>query len=228
MFLTDESVSGDPLEYLTVQDLYNGLRDVITVPNSVPAGTDRLFSTDESASGDPVEFVTVSQLLDSIREVRTTENATPADTDRIFLSDESASGDPIEYIEASDLRTYMQEGVPGTVTAGTTTEHIFSETDFDTTVAHGLGAQPSFLDIYLECTVEERGYSVGDRVRLDASQAGVGSLDYGAMVVATTTNIIIRAKQTPARIYRRDDATAGAALLNRANWKLVVVPYLVN
>ena len=134
VFLTDESVAGDPLEYLTVQDLYNGLRDVITVPNSVPASTDRLFTTDESASGDPVEYVTVSQLLDSIREVRTTENATPADDDRIYITDESDGGDPLEYIEFDDLRDAVADG-PTLLGSFTRTDTIASSACYDSGIS---------------------------------------------------------------------------------------------
>ena len=75
IFLTDESQSGDPLEYITTGQLFNAARDVVTANNSSPATNDRVYLTDESVTGDPLEYATVAQLSESVRESANLDDA---------------------------------------------------------------------------------------------------------------------------------------------------------
>ena len=66
--LSDESSSGDPNRYITHSQLLNGIRDIFTSNNAVPASTDRFYCSDESASGDPIEYLTFAQLETAIQD----------------------------------------------------------------------------------------------------------------------------------------------------------------
>ena len=131
--------------------------------------------------------------VNEIRDDATSKNATPANNDRLYISDESASGDPIDFIEASELRDYMQLGVPGTLTAGTSVEinPIADTLVGGVSVAHGLGQQPDMIDIYLECLIAQHDFVVGDRLRYLLSTGGSAHL---VTTRATITNITIDVK----------------------------------
>jgi hypothetical protein len=83
-----------------------------------------------------------------------------------------------------------------------------------TTVAHGLGAFPSFVSGYLVCTVATLGFSVGDRISwvtgLGGSQ-GLG-LSYDATNVYLTANNPI--------YFRRD--TVSSLTISDANFNFVL------
>ena len=69
VLVSDESESGDPNEYMTARNFFNGLRDVTNNDldhNAVPNDSDRLFISDESVSADPVEYITVAELRTAI------------------------------------------------------------------------------------------------------------------------------------------------------------------
>ena len=69
LLVNDESLSGDPNEYVTMSSLLSSFRDIINLEayhNAVPQDADRLFISDESASADPVEYITVGELRTAI------------------------------------------------------------------------------------------------------------------------------------------------------------------
>ena len=120
LVLSDESMSGDPNEYTTVQGLLDGFRDITNVAggnNSSPTDTDRIFISQEALPFDPVKYTTIAQLRTVIGgggfEIHDLPQQTQqlATTDRIPLSDESASGDPNEYMTAFNFFSSIRDVV---------------------------------------------------------------------------------------------------------------------
>ena len=106
---------------------------------------------------------------------------------------------------------------PGTLTAGTAAETQLNSTT-NVTVAHGLGAVPDFVEVYVECTTASDDFAVGDRIPT-ASNANFNN-GFGATV--DSTNTYLRNFDTTWTVYRK---TQGAVDLMEANFKLVAVPY---
>ena len=78
---SNEGTAGDPNSWGSFATVFDGVRDVVTVNNSVPAGDDRIFLSDENESGDPLEWTTVDQLGDVIGGVNVAANPTVDDDD---------------------------------------------------------------------------------------------------------------------------------------------------
>lgn len=97
---------------------------------------------------------------------------------------------------------------PQTMTAGSSVS-----------IAHGLGAVPSTIDLYAVCISAEDNYAVGDKIRMQAwSESGVSR---GAMIAADATNIyIIVAAGTVNYLDRSTGAFAGMDL---TKWQFVGV-----
>ena len=69
MLVSDESIAGDPNEYVTMASLLDGFRDLINLEiyhNATPEDDDRLFISDESETADPVDYITVGELRTAI------------------------------------------------------------------------------------------------------------------------------------------------------------------
>ena len=122
LVLSDESMSGDPNEYTTVQGLLDGFRDITNVAggnNSSPTDTDRIFISQEALPFDPVKYTTIAQLRTVIGgggggfEIHDlpVQLQQLASTDRIPISDESASGDPNEYMTAFNFFSSIRDVV---------------------------------------------------------------------------------------------------------------------
>ena len=121
LVLSDESMSGDPNEYTTVQGLLDGFRDITNVAggnNSSPTDTDRIFISQEALPFDPVKYTTIAQLRTVIGggggfEIHDLPQQTQllATNDRIPISDESASGDPNEYLTAFNFFSSIRDVV---------------------------------------------------------------------------------------------------------------------
>ena len=113
MYVTREDVTGDPLGYITVDQLRTSiggfsLHDDVSDALVTPDQNDRMLVTDESETGDPNEYITIRNLLSSFRDITNVTggaNSTPEDRDRILISDESQLFDPMEYITVGELAT---------------------------------------------------------------------------------------------------------------------------
>ena len=78
MLVSDESIAGDPNEYVTMASLLDGFRDLINLEiyhNATPQDDDRLFISDEDASADPVDYITVGELRTAIGTPRQFETS---------------------------------------------------------------------------------------------------------------------------------------------------------
>jgi len=84
------------------------------------------------------------------------------------------------------------------------------------TLAHGLGAQPGDVSLYLECVTTDVGFSVGERIHLDSYQNFDNSR--GVSLITTTTNIIVR---FAIGLYLYSGYGSGTDL-TAARWRFVV------
>ena len=69
LLVNDESVAGDPNEYVTMSSMLDSFRDIINLEayhNAIPQDDDRLFISDEDVSADPVDYITVGELRTAI------------------------------------------------------------------------------------------------------------------------------------------------------------------
>ena len=113
----------------------------------------------------------------------------------------------------------------GTLTAGTSCVQNPVATSTATVQAHGLGSIPTLVVYYLECLTAELNYSVGDRVVMQYKDNGAGNFGYHVEFDATNTRILT-CSNVPQITNRTTPASVGS--ITAANWKIVVVPYLLN
>lgn len=92
-----------------------------------------------------------------------------------------------------------------------------------TTQAHGLGATPTMVNVYLECLSADLGYSAGDRV---VSFFNEHSNAEGCSIVFDATNVVIVSSAYIIYIFRKDTAAEGA--ITASKWKIVATPYLIS
>lgn len=112
------------------------------------------------------------------------------------------------------------------ITAGTALTKDPVAFSSSTVQAHGLGAEPSFLKVVLECKTGEGGYSSGDRILISAGglveNTGLGSAAYS--IVVDATNVTLLLADAFGRITNK--TTQSNFEINAANWKVIVTPYL--
>ena len=92
------------------------------------------------------------------------------------------------------------------------------------TLAHGLGAAPSMVQLQLSCQTAEAGWAVGDKPFVDMSQS-VGSASTHNTVWADATNVLVRFSNNANCFAIGNKSTGLSTLLTNANWKLIVRAY---
>lgn len=85
------------------------------------------------------------------------------------------------------------------------------------TLAHGLGARPSEVQLVARCTTAQSPYAVGDEVTL--TDFSTGGVQYGASVAADATNIVVR---TGSGGHFLITNAGGSAAMTNASWRYVV------
>lgn len=90
------------------------------------------------------------------------------------------------------------------------------------TLAHGLGAVPIVVQLYLVCTGAELGYAVGKRLLINGNINAANEVSRGTSVVFDDTNIEIRFGATSGvyEVIRKDTGVVGA--ITPSNWALHV------
>jgi hypothetical protein len=89
------------------------------------------------------------------------------------------------------------------------------------TLAHGLGAAPDLVGLYLVCQTTEANWAVNDVVHLGAVSTTTGA-NRITSVYADATNVYVRFTDTANAFALGDKTTGVAATLTNANWKLRV------
>lgn len=117
--------------------------------------------------------------------------------------------------------------VTGTLTAGTPAVLNPYTASTAVTTAHGLGATPIFVQVYLECLSADRNWAVGDRIQINSHNQ---FNTVGPVVGYDGTNTFIRTSNDGAGLLSVVDKTtpAGYVTLTYANWKIVATPYKLN
>jgi hypothetical protein len=120
---------------------------------------------------------------------------------------------------------YVNGGaIPGTLTAGTSCVKSPLVASSVTVQAHGLGAKPAKVELYLECLTAEFGYSIGDQITLESTNTGTPYV----VAARDVTNVTLIMHANIASFSTLNKGTAALVTLTAANWKAVAVPYKVN
>lgn len=121
--------------------------------------------------------------------------------------------------------TGYPESTTGTLTAGTPLVLNPYSASSTTTQAHGLGANPSMIDMTFECITGEGNWSAGDKIKLGPVQFGVSST--AAWNVSTdSTNVVLITSNEGVYLLNKTARTIITA--TPANWKLTITPYKLN
>lgn len=90
-----------------------------------------------------------------------------------------------------------------------------------TTIAHGLGVIPDYLDAYFTCKTTDVGWAVGDIIKLNMiTDTGTSQ---GFIIYANTTNISLRTGLATPRIINK--GTGAEAQMTAGSWNITIVPY---
>lgn len=88
--------------------------------------------------------------------------------------------------------------------------------------AHGLGAQPTYYQAFVQCVTAEFGWAVGDEVSVTTDHVGTQS-GYGIQVYADATNIYGRIGNTGlALIFTKGTGAQNPAPTTITNWKVIL------
>ena len=121
--------------------------------------------------------------------------------------------------------TQLPSAVSGTFAVGTIAENGPSLVNGTVTVAHGLGAAPSFVTCHVVCVLDQHGYATGDLAfPVDSRGSGISGLETGLSASADATNVSVTVKNN-IRIPRQSNGQSST--LSTANWKAVATPYLL-
>lgn len=132
---------------------------------------------------------------------------TPTLSDSMRISDADDSGN-LKEVYLSALKTLLLAPDYTTLTAALTVDTTYTN-------AHGLGATPTIVQAYLECSTIDGNFAVGDRILL--GEKGVTANNFGATVIANATNIVVA---LDGGFYAVDPSTNALASLTVGSWKL--------
>lgn len=127
------------------------------------------------------------------------------------------------------IKAYIDAAVAsvvGSLTAGTPcVVNATIATSTKTTQAHGLGAQPTFIETYIENVTTDLGYAAGDRVRISGPGAPNANTN-GFAVTSDTTNVYVSTSSGAIAIVPLAGGVVSA--IDMTKWKLVATPYKLN
>lgn len=86
------------------------------------------------------------------------------------------------------------------------------------TLAHGLGATPTLIQLFLKCSTANASHSVGDMVPVAMSTSNIGPL---CTLTFDSTNVSVRFASV-LNLTLPDKTSGSATALTSASWKLVV------
>lgn len=135
--------------------------------------------------------------------------------------DNMASNSATAVPSQQSVKAYIDSALAGFTFAPsfTSSEQTVSTSSVQT-VAHGLGAIPSFVQVYLICRTAELGYSVGDMVQYCGLYAVSGPSYWGATVSMDATNVNISTALNGLTIHPK---SGGAnSVITTGNWRWIV------
>lgn len=93
------------------------------------------------------------------------------------------------------------------------------------TFAHGLGARPNFIQIYLKCVVADAGYSIGDII-YPSPNSSTSTNDRFNSIYADDTNVYVRLSNLANCFIFGNKATGVMTSLVNASWEIGVSAHL--
>lgn len=91
------------------------------------------------------------------------------------------------------------------------------------TLPHGMGVEPKIMQAVLVCKTAELGYSINDKVFINAHQQAPGDvLQQGVAVVPDETNLNVRYGLAAAAFRILIKNTGGASNITNGNWRLII------
>ncbi|MGD9538561.1 MAG: hypothetical protein AB7P52_11595 [Alphaproteobacteria bacterium] len=148
-----------------------------------------------------------------------TNLATAANDTATFVSLGSGNWLCAGYKRASGLAVVGASG--STLTAGTPLVMNPFATSTTATQAHGLGAEPKYIEVVVECVSAELNWSVGDRIRLFSDSYSGNNWN----IWANSTNLEIITSNSG--LVAVNKSTRVSSNLTSGNWKLVATPYKI-
>lgn len=89
------------------------------------------------------------------------------------------------------------------------------------TLAHGLGAMPTLVQLRLKCLTAELGYSIGDEIIANPTTDD-GTTSRGISIVPDATNVNVRFGSNANLYALLNKGTGTRATITNANWALIV------
>lgn len=115
-----------------------------------------------------------------------------------------------QAIDAQAVRSDFYENTTGGSVAGSTLN----------TFAHGLGAVPKLVLVYIKCIVASEGFAVGDNMLMGFNGCAISASNWGFSTTFDDTNIVVKMGNNGTQAFSRaDDAFFNVPA---ANWELYV------
>lgn len=197
-------VSASAIRKVTFQTLLN---NIIVIPtNPGPAIDDSVLLYD--LSGTAATTMTLANLVAVVNGL--TEDTTPDVAADFLLSYDSSAG-VAKKVKPSNLSPFSKSFTSSdqTITAAGAL-----------TIAHSLGAVPSFVQAYLVCQTGELGYTAGDVLVCPLTMDMSATSSRGVSCVVDATNLNIRFGSSAASIGVLNKGTGNATSITDGNWKI--------
>lgn len=163
---------------------------------------------------------TGTQSISTVSGLQTTldgKQATLVSTSNIkTVNGESILGSGNLVVNASGVFTKEYVSSPQTITSAGSLS-----------LAHGLGDYPKLVTFYLQCTVADQGYSVGDRVEgIGFYSAAASSLSRGVSVVPGTSELFVRFGSSTPAFGHLNKSTGAFVAFSNTSWTITFRAYL--
>lgn len=93
------------------------------------------------------------------------------------------------------------------------------------TLAHGLGVRPKIIRAYLQCTTDNAGYVIGDRVEVPLGFDHNSAVVRGITVYFDTTNINVRYANSTNTFILLNKSSGDVATITNTSWQLYIEAY---
>lgn len=93
------------------------------------------------------------------------------------------------------------------------------------TLAHSLGVRPKIIRAYLQCTTDNAGYVVGDRVEVPIGFDHNSAVVRGITVYFDTTNINVKFANSTNTFILLNKSTGDVATITNTSWQLYIEAY---
>lgn len=145
-----------------------------------------------------------------------------------FLDEDDLSSDSATAVPSQQsVKAYVDNNSGGVFTASFESANQTITSGGALTLAHGLGAEPKIIQMVLECTSAELGFSVGDKYFINNADSSnnAGTNGQGTATTADATNIYVRFGNNSTSFGGPRKDTGAPSSFTNANWELIVRAY---